>query len=115
MGALDLGVEGNVGARPHHALHPEAAAIAAGAAGIRHQRVALDHQRKFRLDLLVRGVVGVAVIDGDGAGDAVLRAFRAPAAAERAEIAHEEFRRLRIEAVELRDQEVGVMPRAAWR
>src|SRR5262249_45141350 len=54
VGALDLGIECDIGARPYHPLHPEAAAIAAGAAGVRHQRVALDHERKFRLDLLVR-------------------------------------------------------------
>ena len=92
MRALDLGVEGEVGARAHHALDPEAAAMPPGAAGIRDQRVALDHHRKLGLDLLVRAVVGVAVIDADGAGNAVLVALGAPAAAQRAEIADEELR-----------------------
>ena len=109
MGALDLAVEGEVGARPHHALDAEAAAMAAGAAGIRHQRIALDHHREFGLDLLVRAVVGVAVIDADRGGDAVLAALGAPAAAERAEIAEEELVGARIDAVELRDQQVGMV------
>ena len=60
------------GARAHHALDAEPAAMPAGAAGIRHQRIALDHDRKLDLGLLVRAVVGIAVVDADRAGHAVL-------------------------------------------
>ena len=96
-------------ARAHHALDAEPAAMAAGAAGIRHQRVALDHKRKFDLGLLVRAVVGVAVVDADRGGDAVLAQLGAPAAAERTETGDEEFAGPRIDAVERRRQQVGMM------
>src|SRR3979490_138870 len=39
---------------------------AAGAAVTRHQPIALDHEGKLRLRLLIRAVVGVAVVDADG-------------------------------------------------
>src|SRR5262249_57805285 len=64
--AIHLRVETKVVARLHHLLATEPAAEAAGAAGVRPQRVALDQQRIFRLDLLGGAVVGVAVVHGDG-------------------------------------------------
>ena len=109
MGAIALGVDHHVGARAHHALDAEPAAMAAGAAGIRHQRIALHHDRKLDLGLLVRAVVGVAVVDADRAGDAVLGHLGAPAAAERPEAADEELGCPGVDAVERRRQEVGVM------
>ena len=109
MRAVALVVDHHVGARAHHALDAEAAAPPAGAAGIRHQRVALDHDRKLELGLLVRAVVGVAVVDADRAGDAVLGPLRAPAAAERAEAADEELVGAIVDAVERRRQQVGVV------
>src|SRR5262249_51032363 len=91
MGALALIVDHHVGTRTHHPLDADPAATAAGAAGIRHQRVALDDDRKLELGLLVGAVVGVAVVDADGAGDAVLAQLGAPAAAERPEASDEEL------------------------
>jgi hypothetical protein len=44
-----------------------------------------------------------------GAADAVLAALGAPAAAERPEIGDEEFRCARIDAMQMRHHEVGVM------
>src|SRR5262245_35290389 len=93
MRAVALVVDHHIGARAHHALDAQAAAAAAGAAGIRHQPLAVYHDRKLELGLLVRAVVGVAVVDADGAGDAVLVALGAPAAAQRPEAADEELRR----------------------
>src|SRR5262249_41777070 len=72
MGALALIVDHHVRARAHHALDPEPAAAAAGTAGIGHQRVALHDDGKLELGLLVRAVVGIAVVDADRARDAVL-------------------------------------------
>ena len=69
-------------ARLHHLLAAEPAAEAAGAAGIRTQRIALDQQRIFRLDLLGRAVVGVAVVHRDGRVAAVAVVLGAPAAAD---------------------------------
>src|SRR5262249_43428526 len=70
MGALALIVDHHIGAPAHDALDAEPAAATAGAAGIRHQRIALDHDGKLELGLLVRAVVGVAIIDANGGGDA---------------------------------------------
>src|SRR5579875_3615452 len=50
--AIHLRREADVVERLHHLLGAETAAMAAGAAGVRPQRVALDQQRIFRLDLL---------------------------------------------------------------
>jgi len=58
--------------------------------------------------------VGIAIIDADGAGDAIFRALRAPAAAKRTKIADEEFRCCRIDAMELCNQEIGMMPDPEW-
>src|SRR5436309_2330127 len=91
MGALALIVDHHIRARAHHALDPEPAAATAGAAGIGHQRIALHHDGKLELGLLVRAVVGIAVVDANRAGDAVLRHLGAPAAAQRSEAADEEL------------------------
>jgi len=45
MGAIDLGVDRHGGARAHHAVDAEPAAMAAGAAGVLAQREALDEER----------------------------------------------------------------------
>src|SRR5262249_57228869 len=58
---IHLRVETKVVARLHPLLAPEPAVEAAGAARVRPQRVALDQQRVFRLDLLGGAVVGVAL------------------------------------------------------
>src|SRR5262249_59035672 len=64
MRPLALIVDHHVRARAHHALDPEPAAAAAGAAGIGHQRIALHYAGKLELGLLVRAVGGM----GGGAG-----------------------------------------------
>ena len=71
-------------ARLHDLLGAEPAAVAPGAAGVRAQRIALDQQRIFRLDLLRRAVVGVAVIERDGGVAAVAVVLGTPAAADQA-------------------------------
>ena len=109
MRAFDLSIEHHAGARTHHALDAEPAAVTTGAAGIRYQRVALDHQGEFRLRLLVRRIVGVAIVHRDCAADAVFAFLRAPAAAERAEIGDEEFARARIDPMQRRQHQVGMM------
>src|SRR5215467_5688509 len=76
--AIHLRVEANVVARLHHLLAAEPAAEAPGAAGIRPQRIALDQQRIFRLDLLGWSVVGVAVVHRDGRVVAVAVVLGAP-------------------------------------
>src|SRR5262249_29573057 len=73
-------VETKVVARLHHLLAAEPAAEAAGAARVRPQRVALDQQRIFGLDLLGGTVVGIAVVHGDGRVAAVAVVLGAPAA-----------------------------------
>src|SRR4051794_1653904 len=82
--ALDLRVEVDIVERAHGLLGAEAAAMPAGAAGILTQRVALDDQRVFRLHLLARAVVRIAVIDRDGGAHAVFAVLGAPAAADQA-------------------------------
>src|SRR6266700_5520411 len=96
MGALDLGVQGHAGARPHDPLDAKAAAAAARASGVGDQRITLDHEGKLGLGLLVRAVVGVAVVDAHGRADAVLAALGAPASSERPEIGDEELGGLRV-------------------
>src|SRR5262245_30978893 len=91
MGALDLGVHGHWNARTHHPLDAEPTTTAAGTTRVRNERVALDHQRKLRLGLLVRRVVSIAIVDAHGGADAILAALGAPAATERAEIGDEEL------------------------
>ena len=86
-------------ARAHHALDAEAAAPTPGTAGIRNEGVALHDDRKLELGLLVRTVVGITVIDANGAGNAVLGHLCPPASAERAEAANEEFGRAVVDAV----------------
>src|SRR5262249_52984378 len=109
MGALALIVDHHIGARTHHALDAEPAATTAGAAGIRHQRVALDHDWKLELGLLVRAVVGVAIIDANRGGDAILVHLGAPAAAQRSKAADEELGGSVVDAMKRRGQKIGVM------
>src|SRR5262249_62274313 len=91
MGALALIVDHDIRARAHHAFHAEPAAATAGTAGIRYQRIALDHDGKLELGLLVRAVVGVAVVDANRGGDAILAHLGTPAAAQRPKPADEEL------------------------
>ena len=100
MGALALIVRDHMAARPHDALESEPAAPAAGAAGVQHQRVALDHDGKLELGLLVRTVVGVAIIDANRSGDSIFCQLRAPAAAQRPEAADKELGGFLVDAVE---------------
>ena len=73
VGSIAMGsVKANIG-------HLKAAA---GAAGVRHQRVTLDHDRKLELGLLVGAVVGVAVVLAHRRAHAVLVQLGAPAAAD---------------------------------
>lgn len=53
--------------------------------------------------------MGVPVIDADGTADAILVVLGAPTAAKRPEIADEELGCLRINAVKLRRQQIGMM------
>src|SRR5262249_20590804 len=91
MGALALIVDHHIRAGAYHALDPEPTAAAAGTAGIGHQRIALHHDGKLELGLLVRAVVGIAVVDANRARDAVLGHLGAPPAAQRSEAADEEL------------------------
>src|SRR6516162_7434256 len=79
---IHLRVKTKVVAGLHHLLAAKPAAEAAGAARVRPQRVALDQQRIFRLDLLGGAVVGVAVVHGDGRVAAVAVVLGTPAAAD---------------------------------
>src|SRR5262249_15639995 len=109
MRPLALIVDHHVRARAHHALDPEPAAAAAGAAGIGHQGIALHYDGKLDLGLLVRAVVGIAVVDADRARDAVLGQLGAPAAAQGSEAADEELGGAIVDAVKRRRQKVGVV------
>ena len=109
MRSLALVVDHHIRARAHHPLNPEAAAAAAGTAGIGHEGVAFDHDGKLELGLLVRAVMGIAIVDTNRSGDAVLGQFASPAAAQRPEAADEEFGGALVDAVERGCQEIGVV------
>src|SRR5262249_57641717 len=83
-------VERQVAEEAHGLVYAEAAAEAAGAAGVLPQRVLLDEHRVLGLGGLGRGVVGVAVVDADDRAHAVAVVFRAVAAAGQAADTHAE-------------------------
>jgi len=107
--SIHLRVETKVVARLHHLLAAEPAAEAAGAAGVRPQRVALDQQRIFRLNLLGGAVVGVAVVHGDGRVAAVAVVLGAPAPADQPAEIDVEAVVLRAAAIDAPDHEIGVV------
>src|SRR5262245_65757304 len=110
--ALDpshLRVEAQVVARLHHLLAAGPAAEAAGAARVRPQRVALDQQRIFGLDLLGGAVVGVAIVHGDGRVAAVAVVLGAPAAADQPAEIDVETVVLRAAAIDAPDHEIGAV------
>src|SRR6516165_1624836 len=83
----------------HAHIDAEAAAIFAGAAGIRAQRAALHQHRAFELNAFDRAVAHVPLADRDRAGLAVLERAAAPAAALDA-LHHETAFGLRFDAEE---------------
>src|SRR5262249_12147630 len=106
---IHLRVEAKVVARLHDLLAAEPAAEAAGAARVRPQRVALDQQRIFGLDLLGGTVVSVAVVHGDGRVAAVAVVLGAPAAADQPAEIDVETVVLRAAAIDAADDEIGVV------
>src|SRR4029079_14498310 len=83
---------------------------AAGAGGIRTQRIAFDQQRIFRLDLLRWTVVGVAVVHGDGRIGTIALGLGPPAAADQTAEIDVEAVVLRAAPVDAAVDEIGVMP-----
>src|ERR1700688_1615014 len=65
----------------HMDVDAEAAAMPAGAAGVRAQRAALHHHRTFELDAFDRAVAHIALAHRYGAGFAILAGPSTPAAA----------------------------------
>ena len=96
-------------ARLHHLLGAEPAAIAAGAAGVRPQAIALHQQRILGLDLFGGAVVGVAVIHRDHGVAAVAVVLGAPAATDETAEIDIEAVVLRPPSVDAADAEIGVM------
>src|SRR5262249_11259237 len=109
LGAIALAVHRHRAQRAHRPRDAEAAAMPPRPTRIRNELEPLDHDRILGLGLLVRTIVGVAVVKTDRGRYAVLGLLGAPAAAERTERADEELAGLRVHAMEARRDQVRVM------